>query len=65
MEQLPRGYNREEIWKDVREELEKLPDLCHTHYQNITVRMNGEDRVFEADWLKYLQLVMVHYPEEV
>jgi len=27
----------------------------HAHYVNVVVRINGEDKVFEADWLKHLE----------
>lgn len=27
------------------------------HYTNVLQRINGEDRQYEADWIKYLEVV--------
>lgn len=34
---------------------EQLPDLRVAHYTDVVVRINGQDRRFEADWVKLLQ----------
>jgi len=39
----------------IREKLNKLPNLNGAHYVDIIVRINGEDRRYEGDWLKILQ----------
>ena len=33
---------------------ELLKIAKHSHYINVCVRINGEDRLFEADWIKSL-----------
>ena len=46
------GDRLEKYW----ECLNKLPDLSHAHYVEICVRINGEDKHFEGDWLKRMQV---------
>ena len=40
------------------ESIRKLIEIKDViHYINITVRVNGEDRIFEGDWLKNIDEV--------
>ena len=36
-----------------------LPDLRIAHYVDVIVRMNGQDKRYEADWIKQLQRVVL------
>jgi uncharacterized protein len=35
--------------------LQRAPNMKHAHYVDINVRIDGQDRGVEADWLKPLQ----------
>ena len=45
--------------------IEKLVQVCkQAHYVNVSVRINGEDRLYQADWIKWLSAAPVSGPSE-
>ena len=38
--------------------------LKHAHYTNLHIRINGQNKVLEADWIKHMQLVAPPPPAE-